>query len=110
MHQQTLDYEQQRQSSVAARCAEQPASPKVSSKREAWRESVVFGRAKGPIRNRVAYLRKAMPEFLADEGHEIYQFLVGRLVEHIDAARPNIDGMKSIVQQAAEAHDPSDHR
>ena len=65
----------------------------------------MFGRAKGPIRNRVAYLRKAMPEFLADEGHEIYQFLVGRLVEHIDAARPNIDGMKSIVQQAAEAHD-----
>lgn len=107
MQQQRLDYGQQGKSSssIGARPTEQSACPRVSARREAWRESVVLGRAKGPIRNRVAYLCKAMPQFVADEQHEVYQWLVGQLVEHIDAARPNVDRMKLFVKQAAEVHD-----
>ncbi len=77
----------------------------VSRKRQAWREFVILSRAKGPIRNRAAYLRAALPEFLRDELHEIAQWLVGRLVEHIGAHHPTIDGMKMFLKQAAEAHE-----
>ncbi len=77
----------------------------VSPKRQAWRESVILGRAKGRIRNRRAYLRAALPEFVADELQEIARWLVGRLVEHIDANHPSIDGMENFLRQAAAEHD-----
>lgn len=82
-----------------------PSSVAVSPKRQAWRESVILGRAKGPIRNRAAYLRAALPEFIADEGHEIGQWLVGRLVEYIDEHHPTIEGMKGFLNQTASADD-----
>ena len=66
---------------------------------------MILARASGPIRNRTAYLRAAMPVFVADEQHEIGQWLVARLVEHIDRDHPTINGMKSFLKQAAENHD-----
>jgi hypothetical protein len=102
--QQQLDYGQRGQSSsVDAGRAEQPA--KVSSKRESWRTSVVLGRAKGPVRNPAVYVRAAMPEFVANEECEIYQWLTGRLAEHINANHPTIADMQCFVKQAAENHD-----
>jgi len=77
----------------------------VSLKHQAWRQSVILARASGPIRNRTAYLRAAMPAFIADEQHEIGQWLVARLVEHIDSEHPTIYGMRIFVKRAAENHD-----
>jgi hypothetical protein len=77
----------------------------VSSKHQAWRESVIVARASGPIRNRAAYLRAAMPAFVADEQHEIGQWLVARLVEHIDSEHPTIEGIKNFLKLSAAAHD-----
>ena len=77
----------------------------VSLKRRAWRESVIFGRASGLVRNRAAYLRAAMPKFVADEIEEIGNYLVSHLVEYIDSNHPNIDDMRCFVKQAAESHE-----
>jgi hypothetical protein len=77
----------------------------VSSKRHAWRESVILGRASGLVRNRAAYLRAAMPAFVADEIEEIGNYLVSRLVEYIDSNHPKIEGMRLFVTEAAEAND-----
>lgn len=77
----------------------------VSPKHQAWRESVVLARASGPIRNRTAYLRAAMPAFVADEQHEIGQWLVARLVEYIDSEHPTVNGMKIFLKRTAENHD-----
>ena len=83
----------------------QSSSAIVSQKRKAWRESVILNRAAGPVRNRVAYLRRAMPDFIADELHEIGSWLTARLVEEIDAHHPPIEGMKNFLEQSAGAHD-----
>lgn len=83
----------------------QSSSATVSQKRLAWRESVILNRAAGPVRNRVAYLRRAMPEFIADESHEIGSWLTARLVEEIEAHHPPIEGMKSFLEQSAGGHD-----
>ena len=83
----------------------QSSSAIVSQKRKVWRESVILNRAAGPVRNRVAYLRRAMPEFIADELHEIGSWLTARLVEEIEAHHPPIEAMRSFVEQSAAAHD-----
>ena len=77
----------------------------ASAKRQAWRESIILSRANGPVRNRTAYLRVAMPSFVADEMHEVGNYLVSRLVGYIDSNHPTIEGMKLFVREAAEAHE-----
>jgi hypothetical protein len=77
----------------------------VSARRKAWRESVILGRASGPIRNRGAYLRVAMPQFVADELNEIRHWLAARLVEEIDANHPSVVEMKTFLQKNAQCHD-----
>lgn|SRR5487761_874000 len=77
----------------------------VSLKRQNWRESVILGRARGAVRNRAAYLRKAMPEFVTDELHEIGSWLTARLIEEIDARHPTIEGMKNFLRQSADANE-----
>jgi hypothetical protein len=77
----------------------------VSIKRQTWRESVILARANGLVRNRTAYLRAALPQFIADEPQEIGQWLVALLVEEIDSRHPTIPGMKEFLKQEAEVHD-----
>ena len=77
----------------------------VSPVHQAWREKVILERAAGAVRNRAAYLRKALPAFISDETHEVGQWLVSRLVEHIDRYHPSIDGMKSFLKQEARRYD-----
>jgi hypothetical protein len=79
----------------------------VSLKRQSWRESVIIGRANGLVRNRGAYIRAAMPKFIADESHEVGQYLVGRLIEYIEAQHPSIGDMKSFLKETAAQHDLS---
>jgi hypothetical protein len=83
----------------------QSSSAVVSQKRKAWRKSVILNRASCPVRNRDAYLRKALPEFIDDETHEIGQWLACRLVEFIDHERPQIEDMKAFVRREAGAND-----
>ena len=83
----------------------QSSSIVVSFKRQSWRESVIIGRANGLVRNRAAYIRAALPKFVADESHEIGQFLVGRLVDYIDECHPSIDDMKNYLKEVAAKHD-----
>ena len=83
----------------------QSSSAVVSQKRKAWRESVILNRASCLVRNRDAYLRKALPEFIDDETHEIGQWLACRLVEFIDHERPQIEDMKAFVRREAGAND-----
>ena len=46
-----------------------------------------------------------MPDFIADELHEIGSWLTARLVEEIEARHPPIEGMKNFLEQSAGAHD-----
>jgi hypothetical protein len=46
-----------------------------------------------------------MPEFIADELHEIGSCLTARLVEEIEAHHPPIEGMKNFLKQSAGAHE-----
>jgi hypothetical protein len=87
------------------RNSHQSSALAVSRKRQAWRESVILNRASGTVRNRDAYLRKSLPEFIRDETHEVGQWLVARLVEHIDHEHPSIEDMKAFVRQAAHVND-----
>lgn len=84
---------------------QQSSTAVVSQQRATWRERVILSRASGVVRNRDAYLRKALPEFIRDEIHEIGQWLVGRLVEFINRERPRIDEMKVFVRREAHAND-----
>ena len=73
--------------------------------RQQWRETVIFGRAKGIIRNRAAYLRAALPAFIADEAHEIAQWIALQLIEYIESDRPSINEMQIFVRRTAEVND-----
>jgi hypothetical protein len=68
-----------------------------------WREKVIFSRAKGIIRNRSAYLRTALPPFIADEDHEIGQWLASQLIEYIQSNHPSVSSMQAFVTRIAES-------